>query len=1117
MLKMAEWSGEGGEGGGGGGGGFLCPDCGLSFAYQFTLRRHRRNCVFDFVRDKSGKYHCDYCSAKFMRKDNRDRHRKRCQEDRLTFRCGLCDECYRSKGELELHRKEHHLHHHDFRMIESAHCKQTRIMRCFYLDNIKTVTEALLYSYPRMIALIETLSVEMNYYKLNFVLHVEMCKLDDEGNISHAETFPFRGKGLKVVRDMEWVKEELRRVLGDIERAVDEFLHQSSGWMVLSPYHLDAEVVFCLPLHGRSCRLHRVRYQRGKGITPVYSKDDLAEDGMCFYYAVVSHFLPRDASFEQMRKFLLENLVLLSVGGKKLLPVSVEDAKEFERQNAHLDLAVNIVYKDEEGSVLPVAASQNLQAANVIVLLLFHTLAPRSSGREGRKNVLHYARVEDSRRLFAKRFLDPQTGKVRTSNVHVCWNCFNVFKRNSAYVNHVKYCHKQDGQVIQMPEKGEVVSFEAEEKTCAKTFKSAYMLYFDFEALQIAPKKSCSCPDDTVNFNSMSQEERENFVLEEAMIEGEYWQMVEGEKFDAAVEGRKERRLPRPRKIRVCSHKSHVVREQPPFTYSYVLVDREGKIRSEKTYVGRDAADNFILSVLNLADKFLPQLSPGVPISDMSVEEREMARGTERCYLCNELMLTENDKVLDHDHLTGQFLGVAHNLCNLQRKERIQLTCFAHNFSGYDSHFLIQSLNKFPERIHSIHAVPLSTQKFKCITINGRIVMVDSFQFLLDSLSALVDTLQASDCSFDILHQLTPDKERKGLLLRKGVYPYSYATSIDRLVSTTEIPPIEAFHNDLKGEACSREDYEHARKVWKAFGCRNMLDYTVLYVKSDVYLLAEVVTDFRNNIWRFFGLDMCQYLSLPHLAKDIMLKTTEVEIELIHDKEMSDLLQHNIRGGLSFVNLRHAEKKEGSGEEQRSLLYVDATNLYGKAMCFPMPVRDFQWMTRSELETFDPATHVSDEEGEGYILEVDLKYPSFLHLPHNSFPLAAETANLIWEDLSPYSRDCLKVLPHKRSGRLENYKATKLTATFRTRRRYLLHGLNLKLYLQLGLKLLRIRRGIKFYQTPFIRDFIQQCTLRRKMALTMTEQTMWKLICNSVYGKVSKTTTQKKKRSSSSR
>jgi len=59
-----------------------------------------------------------------------------------------------------------------------------------------------------------------------------------------------------------------------------------------------------------------------------------------------------------------------------------------------------------------------------------------------------------------------------------------------------------------------------------------------------------------------------------------------------------------------------------------------------------------------------------------------------------------------------------------------------------------------------------------------------------------------------------------------------------------------------------------------------------------------------------------------------MLRFTQAEIDLIHDQEMSDLIRHNIRGGLSYINTRAVG--EGSPLEgyesdlfHQVLLYLD--------------------------------------------------------------------------------------------------------------------------------------------------------------------------------------------------
>ena len=59
--------------------------------------------------------------------------------------------------------------------------------------------------------------------------------------------------------------------------------------------------------------------------------------------------------------------------------------------------------------------------------------------------------------------------------------------------------------------------------------------------------------------------------------------------------------------------------------------------------------------------------------------------------------------------------------------------------------------------------------------------------------------------------------------MTKEIYPYEYMDSFERF-SEENLPPKEAFYSNLNGEGIM-EDYEHAQKVWKTFGCRNLCDY----------------------------------------------------------------------------------------------------------------------------------------------------------------------------------------------------------------------------------------------------------------------------------------------------
>ena len=101
------------------------------------------------------------------------------------------------------------------------------------------------------------------------------------------------------------------------------------------------------------------------------------------------------------------------------------------------------------------------------------------------------------------------------------------------------------------------------------------------------------------------------------------------------------------------------------------------------------------------------------------------------------------------------------------------------------------------------------------------------------------------DSIFDNLRNNHTDEQFR-LLLRKGVYLHEYMSSWDKF-EATKLPPKEAFHSKLNMSDISDQDYEHAHKVWKAFGLNNLGEYHDLYLKTDVLLLSNVFEAFRNT------------------------------------------------------------------------------------------------------------------------------------------------------------------------------------------------------------------------------------------------------------------------------
>lgn len=393
----------------------------------------------------------------------------------------------------------------------------------------------------------------------------------------------------------------------------------------------------------------------------------------------------------------------------------------------------------------------------------------------------------------------------------------------------------------------------------------------------------------------------------------------------------------------------------------------------------------------------------------------------------------------------------------------------------------------------TLDAIPLNTQKFKILKINN-ITLMDSMSFLNDSLEKLVDNLKASNHGFDLTRGWVRDEQKLSLLTRKGIYPYEYITDLAKL-EETELPPPEEFASKLAmTTGASAEDYAHAQTVWNTFRCETIKDYTEIYVVSDCYLLLEVVLELRQTLFEEFNLDLCHYWSLPMMAKDMLLKKTKAKIELMTDPEMIHMVRDNIRGGLSFVNQRYCnvrEEAERTGEPC-SIVYLDAVNLYGFAMTKPMPVGDYRWLSVDEMDHFDVNGNIddSDEAETGYFLEVTLEYGEDYHLDHNSMPLAAHRLDITGDMLSEYAKKALTSQKKKPAA----YKATKLSATFMRRDKYVCHGVNLKLYLELGMKLVKIHRIMSFRQEPFIKPYIQFCAKMRAQSVSKSRSNTYKLV-----------------------
>ena len=113
-------------------------------------------------------------------------------------------------------------------------------------------------------------------------------------------------------------------------------------------------------------------------------------------------------------------------------------------------------------------------------------------------------------------------------------------------------------------------------------------------------------------------------------------------------------------------------------------------------------------------------------------------------------------------------------------------------------------------------------------------------------------------------------------------------------------------------------------------------------------------------------------------------------------------------------------------------------------MTFPLPLRDFRFLSNAEIQTLDYLS-ISDNASTGYILEVDLTYPPHLHDLHNDYPLAVERLTVTPDMLSPRSKFIAERLGRKPTS------CEKLVPNLMDKQHYVVHYRNLQLYCSLGM------------------------------------------------------------------
>lgn len=475
------------------------------------------------------------------------------------------------------------------------------------------------------------------------------------------------------------------------------------------------------------------------------------------------------------------------------------------------------------------------------------------------------------------------------------------------------------------------------------------------------------------------------------------------------------------------------------------------------------------------------------------------------CYICNKRFEKKDKKCRDHLHLkpTENFIGIAHNSCNLNRSQINKKVILAfHNLSSFDGHFLIRELCKN----FKVKIIPKSYEKYLCIAFDNMLI-IDTLAFLNSSLDELVQNLKTSgnfEMNFKHTLKLFPTCNYSlDCLLQKGVFPYDYINHYRRL-SEKELPGRKCFYNSIKKTHITEKEYSHAQNMFQLLNCKSIKDYLLHYLALDVTLLADVFQSFRILGHKLYNLDPANYMSLPGYSFDSMLLYSNVKIQLLPDIDMFLFLNNSLKGGVSGIigeriaKANHKQMLNYNKNNPESHIYVfDCNSLYPYCMRSKLPHSNFRFLSENSIKKLD-FTKISKNSTTGYILQLDLDYPQHLHnrRPHVNMPLAPEKRCIPKDMLSPYSKQLLNKLCLHRSDKIK-----KLILTLGHKKNYVVHYRTLQLYLKLGLKIKKITKVLAFEQRAWMKDFIDFNSNKRKKAKTNFESNLYKISSNSLYGK----------------
>ena len=229
---------------------------------------------------------------------------------------------------------------------------------------------------------------------------------------------------------------------------------------------------------------------------------------------------------------------------------------------------------------------------------------------------------------------------------------------------------------------------------------------------------------------------------------------------------------------------------------------------------------------------------------------------------------------------------------------------------------------------------------------------------------------------------------------------------------------------------------------------------------------------------------------------------TDMELYLVTDIDQHLFIEERIRRGVAMISHQYARvnapgmENFDASKRNSYIMHLEANNLYGSAMSQLLPTSNFKWLREGEMEDLD-VMMIPDDSSRGYVLECNLgryyfyyhyihvyfikcnasllyiseyprgftkcnvsflcvsEYPHELHDLHKDYPFAPERLQIEENLLSEYQHHLLQDEGFSKPP-------PSLILNLCNKTNCIIHYRNLKMYLDLGLRLTNVHRVLSF-------------------------------------------------------